>query len=62
MGKGDGHTAKYLGFDHVRLRERTAAVIITRSALKIEDPSLGPGRVDFRAPEKGFGLEGGPGT
>ncbi len=35
----------------------TAAVITTRSAFKIEDPSLGPGRVDFRAPVEGYGLE-----
>jgi hypothetical protein len=26
----------------------------------IEDPSLGPGRVDFRDPDGGFGLEGTP--
>ncbi len=32
----------------------------TRCAFKIEDPSLGPGRVDFRAPDEGFGLEGTP--
>ena len=32
----------------------------TRCAFKIEDPSLGPGRVDFRAPDEGFGLEGSP--
>jgi hypothetical protein len=37
-----------------------AAVITTRSTFKIEDPSLGPGRVDFRAPDEGFGLEGTP--
>ncbi len=30
----------------------------TRSTFKIEDPSLGPGRVDFRAPDEGFGFEG----
>ncbi len=28
--------------------------------IKIEDPSRGPGRVDFRAPDEGFGLEGTP--
>ncbi len=38
----------------------TAAVITTRSTFKIEDPSLGPKRVDLRAPDKGFGLEGTP--
>ncbi len=32
----------------------------TRCAFKIEDPSRGPGRVDFRAPDEGFGLEGTP--
>ncbi len=32
----------------------------TRCASKIEDPSRGPGRVDFRAPDEGFGLEGTP--
>ena len=32
----------------------------TRSSFKIEDPSRGPGRVDFTAPDEGFGLEGTP--
>ncbi len=32
----------------------------TRCAFKIEDPSLGPGRVDCRAPDEGFGFEGTP--
>ena len=32
----------------------------TRRAFKIEDPSRGPGRADFRAPDEGFGLEGTP--
>jgi hypothetical protein len=32
----------------------------TRSAFKIENPSRGPGRVDLRAPDEGFGLEGTP--
>ncbi len=36
----------------------TAADMTTRCAFKIEDPSRGPGRVDFRAPDEGFGLEG----
>ncbi len=38
----------------------TAADTTTRSTFKIEDPSLGPGRVDFRGPEEGFDLEGTP--
>ena len=38
----------------------TAADMTTRCAFKIEDPSRGPGRVDFRGPDKGFGLEGTP--
>ncbi len=38
----------------------TAAVTITRSIFKIEDPSRGPGRVDFRGPDEAFGLEGTP--
>jgi hypothetical protein len=38
----------------------TTAVTTTRSTLKIEDPSLGPGRVDFRAPGGGFRLQGAP--
>ena len=41
-------------------RGRTAADMTTRCAFKIEDPSRGPGRVDFRAPDEGFGLEGTP--
>ncbi len=32
----------------------------TRCAFKIEDPSRGPGRVDFTAPGEGFGLQGTP--
>ncbi len=32
----------------------------TRCAFQIEDPSRGPGRVDFRAPDEGFGFEGTP--
>ena len=32
----------------------TAADTTTRCAFKIEDPSLGPGRVDFRTRMKGF--------
>ncbi len=32
----------------------------TRYAFKIEEPFLRPGRVDFRAPDEGFGLEGTP--
>ncbi len=32
----------------------TAAVTTTRSTFKIEDPSLGPGRIVFRAPDEGF--------
>ncbi len=32
----------------------------TRCAFKIKDPSPGPGRVDFTAPDEGFGLEGTP--
>ncbi len=38
----------------------TAAVTTTRSTFKIEDPSRGPGRVNFRGPDEGFGLEGTP--
>ncbi len=34
----------------------TAADMTTRSTFKIEDPSRGPGRVDFTAPDEGFGL------
>ncbi len=52
---------KFIGFVAVDVTESyTAADITTRSTLKIEDPSRGPGRVDFRAPDKGFGLEGTP--
>ncbi len=36
----------------------SAAVTTTRSTFKIEDSSLGPGKVDFTAPDEGFGLEG----
>jgi hypothetical protein len=36
----------------------TAADMTTRCAFKIEDPSRGPGRVDLRGPDEGFGLEG----
>ncbi len=39
---------------------RTAAATTTRSTFKIEDPSRGPGRVNFRGPEAGFGFEGTP--
>ncbi len=35
----------------------TAVVTTTRSTFKIEAPSWGPGRVNFRAPDEGFGLE-----
>ncbi len=28
--------------------------------IKVEDPSRGPGRIDFTAPDEGFGLEGTP--
>ncbi len=38
----------------------TAADMTTRCAFKIEDPSRCPGRVDFRTPDEGFGLEGTP--
>ena len=38
----------------------TAAITTTRSTFEIEDPSRGPGRVDFRSPDEGFGLEGTP--
>ncbi len=38
----------------------TTAITTTRSTFKIEDPSLGPGRVDGRALDDGFGLEGAP--
>ena len=38
----------------------TAADMTTRCAFKIEDPSRGPGRVDFTTPDEGFGLEGTP--
>ncbi len=38
----------------------TAAVTTTRSTFKIEDPSPGLGRVDFGAPDEGFGFEGTP--
>ncbi len=38
----------------------TAADTTTRSTFKIDDPSLGPGRVDLRGPDEGFGLEGTP--
>jgi hypothetical protein len=42
------------------LASYTAADTTTRSTFKIEDPSLGPGRVHFRGPDEGFGLEGTP--
>ncbi len=38
----------------------TAADMTTRRALKIEDPSRVSRRVDFTAPDGGFGLEGTP--
>ena len=34
-----------------------AGKMTTRSTFKISDPSLGPRRVDFKAPDEGFGLE-----
>jgi hypothetical protein len=37
-----------------------AAVTTTRSTFQIEDPSLGPGRVDFTAADEGFRLKGAP--
>ncbi len=44
-----------------RIRSKlTTAVTTTRSTFKIEDPSLGPGRVDFTGPDEGFGPEGTP--
>jgi hypothetical protein len=46
-------------FDRKHL-EYTAADMTTRCAFKIEDPSRGPGRVNFRALDEGFGLEGTP--
>jgi hypothetical protein len=39
---------------------RAAVATTTRRPIKIEDPSRGPGRVDFRGTDKGFGLEGTP--
>ncbi len=55
---------RYIGYDsfpdqtntigNIRL---TAADTTTRSTFEIEDPSLGSGRVDFNAPDEGFGLE-----
>ena len=45
---------------HTHRHAVTAADITTRSIFKIEDPSRGPGRVDFRGPDEGFGLEGTP--
>ncbi len=44
----------------IRSWGHTAADMTTRCAFKIEDPSRGPGRIDFRAPGEGFGLEGIP--
>ncbi len=38
----------------------TAAVTTIRCTFKIEDPSLGPGRVDFTAPDEGLCLGGTP--
>ncbi len=38
----------------------TAADMTARCAFKIEDPSQGPGRVHFTAPDEGFGFEGTP--
>ncbi len=35
----------------------TAADMTTRSAFKIEAPSRGPGRVDFKGPDERFGLD-----
>jgi hypothetical protein len=36
----------------------TAADMTRRCAFKIDDPSRGPGRVEFTASDEGFGLEG----
>ena len=47
-------------FNKGRVTMHTAADMTTRSTFKIEDPSLGPGRVHFTAPDEGFGLEGTP--
>ncbi len=49
-----------LGQSRSLYSQGTAAGITPRSTFKIEDPSLGPGRVDFRDPDEGFGLEGAP--
>ncbi len=44
----------------MRNQTHTAADMTTRCAFKIKDPSRGPGKIDFTAPEQGFGLEGTP--
>ena len=56
-GLGRGWETKLGGCNN---DDRTAADMTTRCAFKIEDPSRGPGRVDFTAPDEGFGLEGTP--
>ncbi len=42
------------------VEKTTAADMTTRCAFKIGDPSRDPGRVDCRAQDEGFGLEGTP--
>jgi hypothetical protein len=52
---------KFMGFGAMDVtKPYTAADMTTRCAFKIEDPSRGPGRVDFRGPDEGFGVEGTP--
>ena len=45
-----------------RIVALTAAVTTARTTVKIEDPSRGPWREDFRGPDKGFGFGGDPET
>ncbi len=40
--------------------KHTAVATTTRCTSKIEDPSLGPGRIDFGAPDGEFRLKGAP--
>ncbi len=56
-GKFEWHFVTF-GLSH----PSAAAVTATRSTFKIEDPSLGPGRFDSRAPDGGFRLKGGLGN
>ena len=69
--KGDDYFARFciqglrvhnIVFWEKSLATITAAVTTTKSTFKIEDPSLGPGRVDFTVPDKSFCFECAPGS